>query len=485
MGTQEGNLAMNTAAFTTQQRELERLLQVQKAAHLAAGPLSAETRIDWLDRLIGLMVDRQDDIIAAVNEDFGNRSGVATLLADVFAVIGSLKLARENLRDWMQPEHFEAAFPDAVARVEYQPLGVVGILSPWNFPFNLTFAPLAGVVAAGNRAIIKPSEFTPACSELLRDMIAGAFDESEIAVVTGDAAVAAHFATLPFDHILFTGSTSVAKHVARAAAENLVPLTLELGGKSPVIVSDSAPIADAAARVMTIKTLNAGQICLAPDYVLVPEGKVDEFASAATSAVAAMFPTLKDNPDYTSIINQRHYDRLRSYIDDARAKGARIVEINPAGEDFSQQEARRLPPTLVIDAPDDARIMQDEIFGPLLPVRTFGAIEEAIGYVNDRPRPLALYYFGQDAAEERLVLDRTTSGGVTVNDVMSHAFAENMPFGGVGASGSGAYHGKAGFLAFSHAKSIYRQSKAVEAEYFLRPPYGDAIRQFLAGAISR
>ncbi|MDD3447319.1 MAG: aldehyde dehydrogenase family protein, partial [Zavarzinia sp.] len=325
----------------------------------------------------------------------------------------------------------------------------------------------------------------PACSELTRKMIASAFDESEIAVVTGDAAVAAHFATLPFDHLLFTGSTSVAKHVARAAAENLVPLTLELGGKSPVIVSDSAPLADAAARVMTIKTLNAGQICLAPDYVMVPEGKVPAFVDAATSAVTAMFPSLKDNPDYTSIINQRHYDRLRSYLDDARDRGATIVEINPAGEDFSQQEARRLPPTLVIDAPDDAKVMQDEIFGPILPVRTFKAIDEAIAYVNARPRPLALYYFGQDEAEERKVLDRTTSGGVTINDVMSHAFAENMPFGGVGASGTGAYHGKSGFLAFSHAKSIYRQSKAPEAEYFLRPPYGEGIQQFLAGAISR
>ncbi|PWR20975.1 coniferyl aldehyde dehydrogenase [Zavarzinia compransoris] len=476
---------MSTAAFTAPQRELERLLSVQKAAHLATGPLSAETRIAWLDRLIGLMVDHQDDIVAALNEDFGNRSAVATLLADVFAVVGSLKYARENLRGWMQPEGFETQFPDAAARVEYQALGVVGILSPWNFPFNLIFAPLAGVVAAGNRAIIKPSEFTPASSELTRRMIAAAFDESEIAVVTGDAAVAAHFATLPFDHILFTGSTSVAKHVARAAAENLVPLTLELGGKSPVIVSGTAPVADAAARVMTVKTLNAGQICLAPDYVLLPEGKVPEFTAAAGAAVAAMFPTLKDNPDYTSIINQRHYDRLRAYLDDARAKGAAIVELNPAGEDFSQQEARRLPPTLVIDAPDDARIMQDEIFGPLLPIRTYRAIDEAIAYVNARPRPLALYYFGQDEAEERRVLDRTTSGGVTVNDAMSHAFAENLPFGGVGGSGTGAYHGKAGFLAFSHAKAVYRQSKAVEAEYFLRPPYGDAIRQFLAGAIAR
>lgn len=476
---------MDVAIFSPAKAPLARLLKAQKAAHLAAGPLSAEARIAWLDRVIGLMVDHQDDIVEALQADFGNRSREATLVADVFAVIGSLKYAKENLRDWMAPASFETQFPDAEARVEYQPLGVVGLMSPWNFPFNLTFAPLAGIIAAGNRCIIKPSEFTPASSALIARMVASAFDESEIAVVTGDAAVAAHFATLPFDHLLFTGSTSVARHVARAAAENLVPLTLELGGKSPVIVSSSASIEDAAARVLTIKSLNAGQICLAPDYVLLPEGSVEAFAAAAGKAVAAMFPTLKDNPDYTSIINQRHYDRLRGYLDDARARGARIVELNPAGEDFSQQEARRIPPTLAIDAPDDARIMQDEIFGPLLPLRTYRGIDEAIGYVNDRPRPLALYYFGQDHEEERRVLARTTSGGVTVNDVMSHAFAENMPFGGVGASGTGAYHGKAGFLAFSHAKSVYRQSKAPEAEYFLRPPYGDGLRQFLASVITK
>ncbi|RJF89371.1 coniferyl aldehyde dehydrogenase [Oleomonas cavernae] len=476
---------MDVAVFSPAKAQLTRLLKTQKAAHLAAGPLSADERIAWLDRVIGLMVDHQDDIVEALAADFGNRSREATLVADVFAVIGSLKYARENLRDWLAPLGFETQFPDAEARVEYQPLGVVGLMSPWNFPFNLTFAPLAGIIAAGNRCIIKPSEFTPASSALIARMVASAFDESEIAVVTGDAAVAAHFAALPFDHLLFTGSTSVARHVARAAAENLVPLTLELGGKSPVIVSASASVEDAAARVMTVKTLNAGQICLAPDYVLLPEGSVEAFSAAASKAVATMFPALKDNPDYTSIINQRHYDRLRGYLDDARAKGAQIVELNPAGEDFSQQEARRIAPTLVINAPDDARIMQDEIFGPLLPLRTYRGIDEAIGYVNDRPRPLALYYFGQDQEEERRVLARTTSGGVTVNDVMSHAFAENLPFGGVGASGTGAYHGKAGFLAFSHAKSVYRQSKALEAEYFLRPPYGDGLRQFLASVITK
>lgn len=473
------------AALAAAERRMNDLLLRQRAAHLAQGPLTAEIRIAWLDRLIGLMVDHKTDIAAALRADFGNRSTEATLLADVFAVIGSLKYAKEHLTAWMQPETYEAPFPDAVAVVEHQPLGVVGVMSPWNFPFNLTFAPLAAIVAAGNRCIIKPSELTPASSALIARLIASAFDETEIAVVTGDADVARAFSALAFDHLLFTGSTAVAKHVMRAAADNLVPVTLELGGKSPVIVSQTAPIGDAAARIMTIKTLNAGQICLAPDYVLVPEGSVDEFVASAAASVAAMFPTLKDNPDYTSIINQQHYDRLLGYLDDAKARGAGIVEINPASEDFSQLQARRIPPTLVLNPGDESRIMQEEIFGPLLPIRTYRSIDEVISYVNARPRPLALYFFGTDALEERRVLDRTSSGGVTLNDVMSHAFVESLPFGGVGASGLGAYHGKAGFLTFSHQRSVYRQSRMVEAEYMLRPPYGDQMRQFLSAAICR
>jgi coniferyl-aldehyde dehydrogenase len=236
---------------------------------------------------------------------------------------------------------------------------------------------------------------------------------------------------------------------------------------------------------MTIKTLNAGQICLAPDYVFVPETSLDEFVAAAAKAVAVMFPTIKGNPDYTSIINQQHYDRLLGYLDDANRKGARLVEINPANEDFTQQESRKIPPTLILNPSDETRIMQEEIFGPLLPVRTYQNIEQVIDYVNERPRPLALYYFGSDPGEERRVLDRTSSGGVTLNDVMSHAFVESLPFGGVGASGLGSYHGKAGFLTFSHQRSVYRQSRMTEAEYMLRPPYGDQMRQFLSAVICR
>jgi coniferyl-aldehyde dehydrogenase len=374
----------------------------------------------------------------------------------------------------------------AKAEVQYQPKGVVGVISPWNFPVNLTFAPLAGILAAGNRAMIKPSEFTPATSELMKIMFAKAFSEEEIAVITGGPEVGQAFAGLPFDHMIFTGATSIARHVMRAAAENLVPLTLELGGKSPVIISQSADMATAAARIMNGKTLNAGQICLAPDYVMAPVGRLEEFVTEASSAVARMFPTLKDNPDYTAVVAQRHYDRIKGYIDDARAKGADIREINPAGEDFSQQEHRKIPPTLILNATDDMTVMQDEIFGPVLPVKTYKAVGEAVDYINAHERPLGLYWFGTDETEKQRVLNHTTSGGVTVNDVIMHVAQEELPFGGVGPSGMGSYHGHDGFLEFSHKKAIYTQlKKDIGPLLAMRPPYGPAIRKYLAGTLSK
>ncbi|MFT4251129.1 MAG: aldehyde dehydrogenase family protein, partial [Caulobacter sp.] len=322
------------------------VLQRQKAAHLRDGAPSAERRIDWLNRCIGLLVDHQDEIAKAVSDDFGVRSKEATALTDVAGSIGPLKFARDHLRQWMKTEKRRTTpallgLFGAKAEVRWQPKGVVGVISPWNFPINLTFAPLAGVLSAGNRAMIKPSEFTPATSDLMKAMFAKAFDEEEIAVVTGGPEVGQAFSGLAFDHLLFTGATSVARHVMRAAAENLVPVTLELGGKSPVILSRGADLETAAARVMAGKTLNAGQICLAPDYVLAPAEDVDRFVEAARAAVARSFPTLKDNPDYTALVAQRHYDRVKGYVDDARAKGARVVELNPAGEDFAQQEHRK------------------------------------------------------------------------------------------------------------------------------------------------
>jgi coniferyl-aldehyde dehydrogenase len=467
------------------------LLERQKAANLRDGAPSAEKRIERLDRCIGLLVDHRKAIEEALNQDFGARSPEATAFTDVASSIGPLAHAKANLRKWMKTQK-RATSPallglfGAKAEVRYQPKGVVGVISPWNFPVNLTFSPLAGVLAAGNRVMIKPSEYTPATSALMASMFGGAFSEEEIAVITGGPDVGQAFAGLAFDHLLFTGATGIARHVMKAAAENLTPLTLELGGKSPVIIGKSADLATAAARIMNGKTLNAGQICLAPDYVLTPKDSLETFVAEATGAVRRMFPTLKDNPDYTAIIAQRHYDRIMGYIDDARAKGARVVELKPEGEDLTQQEHRKIAPTLIIDPTDDMKVMQEEIFGPVLPVKTYNGVDEAIAYVNAHDRPLGLYYFGDDAAEREKVLSATTSGGVTVNDVVFHVAQEELPFGGVGPSGMGSYHGHDGFLEFSHRKAIYTQMKKdIGPLVQMRPPYGPGIRKFLDGAIKR
>lgn len=455
---------------------MQATLDLQRKSYLEEGAVTVATRIDRIDRAISLLKKYDDKICDALNTDFGNRSIDQTKLTDVNGTIGPLQHARKNIKKWMRPEKRNVMFPLGIfgsrARVEYQPLGVIGVISPWNFPVNLTFGPLAGIFAAGNRCMIKPSEFTPATSELMGEMISEAYDLSEVAVFPGGPEVGVAFSSLAFDHLLFTGATSVAKHVMRAASENLVPVTLELGGKSPVVIGRSADIQLAADNIMLGKTLNAGQICLAPDYVLVPEEKLDNFIDAAEKSVARMYPNLKDNPDYTSIVNERHYERLNGYLEDARAKGAKLVEINPADEDFSQQQHHRIPPTLIIDPTEDMLVMQDEIFGPLLPVKPYKDITDSIKYVNDHPRPLGLYYFGKDKTEQTRVLSHTTSGGVTINDVVMHVSMEDLPFGGVGPSGMGSYHGIDGFKTFSHAKAILTQSRTVSRlAATMRPPY--------------
>ena len=470
---------------------MKEILSRQKAAQLEAGAPSAALRTDRLNRCIALLVDRRGDIEAALAADFGARSRHATAFADIAASIGPLKHARDHLAGWMRTER-RATTPrilgwlGARAQIRHQPKGVVGIISPWNFPVNLAFAPLAGVLAAGNRAMIKPSEVTPATSQLLKEMFASAFDEEEIAVITGGPAVGQAFSSLAFDHLVFTGATSIARHVMRAAAENLVPVTLELGGKSPVVIGRSADLATAAARIMNGKTLNAGQICLAPDYVLAPADRLGAFVEQARHSVERMFPTIRENADYTAIVSDRHYARLAGYVDDARAKGAEIVEINPGGEDLRQQPHRRMAPTLILNPTDDMKIMQEEIFGPLLPVKGYQKIDEAIDYINAHDRPLGLYYFGTDTAERDRVLDLTTSGGATVNDVVMHVAQEELPFGGIGPAGMGAYHGHDGFREFSHRKSIYHQlKKDIGPLRMLRPPYGAGITRFLATQIKR
>jgi len=459
--------------------QLATTLARMKQVHLDEGPASLELRRDRLDRAIALLLDNREALVEAVSADFGNRSREQTLLCDIAGSVASLKHCREHLGEWMQSQAHPAPFPGCESRADYQPLGVVGVISPWNFPIVLAFGPLASIFAAGNRAMLKPSELTPRTSALIEELIARYFHENELCTVLGDAEVGALFSAQPFDHLIFTGGTAVARHIMRAASDNLVPVTLELGGKSPVLVSRSADLATAVQRVMTVKTLNAGQICLAPDYVLLPEELLEDFVGEAVRFVTSMYPTLRSNPDYTSIINPRNFDRLQGYLADAEAYGARLVEINPEQEDLSDRETRKIAPTLILDAHEQMQVLREEIFGPLLPIKTYRDFATAIDYVNERPRPLAAYYFGEDANECRQVLERTTSGAVVINDVMSHVLFEALPFGGVGHSGMGAYHGVYGFRTFSHAKAVVVQSPIGESNLALRAPYGAMVHGLL------
>ena len=422
------------------------------------------------------------EILDAIQEDFGNRDYKAGFISEIMSTIGSINHAKENVKKWMKDEKRKSnpSQPLAIRTVmslfgakswiKYQPLGTVGVISPWNFPITLVLSPLGTIFAAGNRVMIKPSEFTPATSDLTEKMFKEFFDPSEAAVFTGGPDVAAAFSALPFDHLLFTGSTQTGKLVMKSASENLVPVTLELGGKSPVIVDENADLKNTATKVMRGKTMNAGQICLAPDYVMVPKGKSEDFVKESETAVKSMYENLKYNQSYTSVINEKHYDRLNSLIEDAKEKGADIRVINPADEDFSQQEVHKIPPTLVLNPTDDMDIMKEEIFGPLLPVKEYDDFQETIGYVNSKDRPLGLYYFGNDKKRENDVLNNTISGGVTLNDVIWHIGQEDIPFGGVGPSGTGNYHGFDGFKNFSHAKAIYKQF-SVDLLAPMMPPY--------------
>jgi len=456
------------------------ILEAQRADFLKEGPVSAATRIDRLDRGIDALVRYADKLAEALSSDFTCRPREVTLLTDVGASVAPMKHAKKHLHKWMKSEKRPTIFPlnlmGGRSRIEYQPLGVAGIISPWNFPVSMVFAPMSGALAAGNRIMVKPSEFTPATSEVLKAMVEDVYDPKEVVVFTGGPEVGQAFSNLPLDHLLFTGATSVARHIMAAASRNLVPVTLELGGKSPVIISRTADLEKSLGRIMMGKTLNAGQICLAPDYLLVPEEKLHDVITIAQNAVAAMYPSLLDNEQYTSVVNERHFQRLTGYLAEAEERGVKTIAINPAGEDFSQQQGtHKIPPTLIPEPPEDLKVLQEEIFGPLLPIRTYTEFSETIDYINSKPRPLAAYYFGEDAAEQTAVETRTTSGGICINDVIMHIGQEDLPFGGVGPSGMGSYHGIEGFRTFSHAKSIYRQTKWNFAKLGgLLPPYGPA-----------
>ncbi|MFC5694918.1 coniferyl aldehyde dehydrogenase [Pseudomonas sp. GCM10022186] len=460
----------------TQQQisQLESLFQGQREAFRANPMPSAEQRIQWLKSLRELLFAEQDALIAAISADFSNRSANETLLAEIMPSLHGIHYAAKRLKKWMKPSRRSVglAFQPASAKVVYQPLGVVGVIVPWNYPLYLAIGPLVGALAAGNRVMLKMSESTPATSQLVKDLLARIFPEDLVAVALGEAEVGVAFSRLPFDHLLFTGATSIGKHVMRAAAENLTPVTLELGGKSPAIVSADVPLADAAERIAFGKTMNAGQTCVAPDYVLVPEDRVEGFVEAYRRAVQGFYPKLADNPDYTAIINERQLGRLKGYLADAEAKGARLVPL------FPEAQGRRLPHTLVLGATDEMKLMQEEIFGPLLPVVPYRRIDDAFAYINDRPRPLALYYFGYGKAEQQRVLHETHSGGVCLNDTLLHVAQDDMPFGGIGPSGMGHYHGHEGFLTFSKAKGVFIKQR-FNAAKMIYPPYGKAIQKLV------
>ncbi|MGD8325759.1 MAG: coniferyl aldehyde dehydrogenase [Sphingomonadales bacterium] len=465
--------------------DMNAILEQQKKAHIAASPVSAEVRIDRINRAIDILIENEMQLSQAMSEDFGQRAVEMSRFTDILAAVSALKYARKHVKKWMRPERRAMEFPLGLlgsrAWIEYQPKGVIGIISPWNFPVNLTFAPLAGVFAAGNRAMIKPSEFTPETSNLMKSLFEKAYDLDEVAVITGGPEVGQAFSALAFDHLIFTGATSIARHVMRAAADNLVPLTLELGGKSPVLVGRDANIDQAADRIVMGKMMNAGQVCLAPDYLLVPKEKENEVTDALVDKATQMYPRMNGNPNATSIINDRHFERLNHAVEDARAKGADIRVVNPADEDFSTSNTRMMPLTIIRNVNDDMVVMQDELFGPILPIKGYDNFDEALDYVNEHERPLAAYYFGNDSSEERKVLDKTTSGGVTLQDVIFHMAQDDLPFGGVGPSGMGAYHGIEGFKAVSHQKAIYRQTKFDLASLIgARPPYGKALQRTLS-----
>jgi coniferyl-aldehyde dehydrogenase len=461
---------MNKAGPVT--LDMRAIFDAQRAAFLRAGAPTLQERRADLKKLGDAIGRNTDRLAAAISADFGNRSRHETELGEVFPARSAIRHTLHHLAAWMRPKRVSVGLElvPASARILYQPVGVVGIISPWNYPFNLAIVPLVAALSAGNRVMLKPSELTPRTADFLAELLAGLFPSGQVATIVGGPETGQAFAKLPFDHLLYTGSTAVGRLIMQAAAENLTPVTLELGGKSPCILGEDAALPKAVESIVYGKLLNAGQTCIAPDYVLLPERRLEEFAGLATATVQKFYPTLAGNADYTSIINERHYRRIAQYIAEAKAKGVRVVEINPS-HDPLPAEARKLPPTLVIEPGDDLAIMHEEIFGPVLPIKTYRALDDAIDFVNRRPRPLALYYFGADTGRRDEVLRKTISGGAAVNTTLFHFVAENLPFGGIGASGIGAYHGEFGFQTFSHRKGVFLQSR-LNASRLLHPPFG-------------
>lgn len=451
------------------------LLGRQRSAFLREAPPSLAQRKARLARLRAVVLAYRDEVKGAISADFGHRSHHETDIMELVGVIQSIDYLTRNLRRFMKRErrHVGVFYRSGRAWVEYQPKGVVGVMAPWNYPFSLTFIPLATALAAGNRVMLKPSELTPRTSEVIRRMLADTFPADEVAVVLGGPEVGAAFSGLPFDHLLFTGSTQVGRKVMKAASDNLVPVTLELGGKSPVIVARGHVNERTTGSIVFGKLANGGQTCVAPDYALVHEDDLEAFVTKFDAMVSRFYPEGPASPDYTSIVSERHYDRLVGLIEDARRRGARIVEAGVKPQ-RATSGVRTLVPTLAVGASDESAIMQEEIFGPVLPVRTYRSMNEVIDYVNARPRPLALYYFGNEDGECETLLKRTTSGNTGINNTLMHVAQDDLPFGGVGPSGMGAYHGIEGFRSMSHAKGVFVQGRW-NLPKLLRAPFGKVV----------
>jgi coniferyl-aldehyde dehydrogenase len=453
---------------------MHRTLEAQRAAFARHPYPTLAERKEKLKALKGVLRRYQDQIVVAVDADFGGRSPAETKLVEVIGPILEANHALSSLRRWMKPRrrHTEILFLSNSARVEYQPKGVVGIITPWNFPLYLALGPLIAALAAGNRAMIKMSEFTPRTTELLAKILGEIFAEDEVAVFGGEIEEAQAFSRLPFDHIVFTGSPAVGRHVMKAASDHLVPVTLELGGKSPALIAPGADLADAAKRIAHGKAFSSGQVCIAPDYALVPRAMVNSFADAVADAFRRMYPQVQGNADYTAVVTDRHAQRIRDLVADARSKGGRVVAAGADGP------GRRIALKIVTEVRDDMGVAKEEIFGPILPIVPYDSIDDAVAYITARPRPLALYAFGLDGTELDRLKRRTHAGGMSVNDWGWHAFNHDLPFGGVGNSGMGSYHGEEGFRELSHAKAIYKRHRFFPVGLFY-PPYGNLVQRLV------
>ncbi|HDS1196854.1 TPA: coniferyl aldehyde dehydrogenase [Shewanella algae] len=473
---------VNPEPLTVENQQLLQKFTVQRQAFSAAPMPSLGERKAKLKALKQALLKHQQALTDALSRDYGHRSTDDSLISDILPVVTQINYSLRHLKRWMKPSrrHAGLLLAPASVRVEYQPKGVVGIIVPWNFPIMLSLSPLATVIAAGNRAMLKLSEFTPHTNAALRTLLAEVFDGSEVCVIEGEAEIAASFSALPFDHLLFTGSTQVGRHVMRAAADNLTPVTLELGGKSPVLIARDMPMETAVERLIYGKCLNAGQICVAPDYILCPSGKEAEFISAYRRRFQQFYPDFANTPDYGQILNDRQAARLVALLEDATAKGAQVFAADreqPLSK-LPSAEQRKWPTLLLTKVSDDMKLMQEEIFGPLLPLVSYQELGRALDYIKARPRPLALYLMSFDKEVQQKVLSQTHSGGVCINETVFHVAADDAPFGGIGPSGMGHYHGQEGFRTFSHARTVLSRGR-LNTGKLVHPPYGKGIQKLL------